>query len=121
MTERTKVDRWMTKICPNILKKLNTYITEYVPCHAICNGASKFEVKQGVHGFTVDLDKIECSCRYWQLPGLPCPHAISCIFFKTNTLGDYVATSYTMEAFRSTYSHYLQPREGTTNWPISNS
>jgi hypothetical protein len=69
----------------------------------------------------INYDKKECSCRYWQLSGLPCPHAISCIFFKTNTLDDYVATSYTIEAFRSTYSHYLQPVEGTTNWPISNS
>jgi hypothetical protein len=76
-------------------------------------------VKQGVHGFTVDLDKKECSCRYWQLSGLPCPHAISCIFFKTNTLDDYVATCYTIEAFRSTYNHCLQPVEGMTNWPVS--
>jgi hypothetical protein len=118
--QRTKSDRWMTKICPNILKKLNAYITESGPCHAICNGASKFEVKQGVHGFIVDLDKKECSCRYWQLSGLPCPHAISCIFFKTNTLDDYVATCYTIEAFRSTYNHCLQPVEGMANWPVSN-
>lgn len=117
--QRAKSDRWKTMICPNILKKLNTYRKESGPCHAICNGAAQFEVKQGDHRFTVDLDKKECSCRYWQLAGLPCPHAISCIYFRTNTMDDYVAGCYSVHAFRSTYNHCLMPVEGMSNWPLS--
>lgn len=92
--QRIKCDRWVTRICPNILKKLNVYIKESGLCHAIFNGESKFEVKNNEHRFTVDLKKQECSYRYWQLSGLPCPHAISCIFFRTNSLDDYVAQCY---------------------------
>lgn len=117
--QRVKVDRWVTRICPNILKKLNAYISESGFCHAISNGESKFEVKHYGHRFTVNLDTKESSCRYWQLSGLPCPHAISCIYFKTNTLDDCIASCYSVSDFRETYNYCLQPMEGMTIWPIS--
>jgi len=40
----TKIHRWNTVICPNILKKVNTYITSSRYCHAVCNGNEKYEV-----------------------------------------------------------------------------
>jgi hypothetical protein len=116
---RLKSDRWLTKICPNILNKMNTYITHSGKCHAICNGAAQFEVMHFDNRFTVDLYNKVCSCRYWQLSGLPCPHAISCIFFKTNCLDDYIAPCYSTESFKKTYAHCLQPVEGMTSWPVS--
>ncbi|XP_066161905.1 uncharacterized protein [Oryza sativa Japonica Group] len=115
--KKTNGARWTTTICLGILKKLNVYINESAFCHAICNGGDSFEVNHHEHRFTVHLDKKECSCRYWQLSGLPCPHAISCIFYKTNKLDDYIAACYSVEAFRSTYDHCLQPLEGMSAWP----
>ena len=115
----TKVDRWPTMICPNILKKLNVYITQSGFCHAISNGNDKYEVVHYDHRWTVDLTTRTCSCRYWQLAGLPCPHAISCIYFVTHCLEDYIAPCFSVSEFRKTYSHYLQPVEGMHNWPIS--
>jgi hypothetical protein len=115
----TKVDRWPTMIYPNILKKLNVYITQSSYCHAISNGNDKYEVVHYDHRWTVDLTARTCSCRYWQLAGLPCPHAISCIYFITHCLEDYIAPCFLVSKFRKTYSHYLQPVEGMHNWPIS--
>jgi hypothetical protein len=88
-------------------------------CHAICNGQDQFEVKQWNNRFIVDLQKKECSCRYWQLFGLPCARAISCIFFKTNNLDDYTAKCYTIEEFHKTCSYCLMLVEGMQNWPKS--
>ncbi|KAF0932675.1 hypothetical protein E2562_011973 [Oryza meyeriana var. granulata] len=115
--QRTISGRWTTSICPSILKKMNVYITESAFCHAICNGADSFEVKHHDNRFTVHLDKKECSCRYWQLSGLPCPHAISCIFFKTNSLDEYIAECYSVKEFKKIYSHCLEPVEGMSSWP----
>ncbi|WVZ53833.1 hypothetical protein U9M48_004722 [Paspalum notatum var. saurae] len=69
--------------------------------------------------FTVDLVKKECSCRYWQLSGLSCPHAISSIYYKTNSLDEYVADCYKVEQFKKIYSHCLEPVEGMHSWPVS--
>jgi hypothetical protein len=58
-SNRSKSLSWNTVICPNILKKMNTYITLYGVCHAICNGQDQFEVKQWNNRFIVDLQKKE--------------------------------------------------------------
>ncbi|XP_006656458.1 uncharacterized protein LOC102711269 [Oryza brachyantha] len=115
--QKTISGKWTTSICPSILKKLNVYITESKFCHAICNGDDSFEVKHHDNRLTVHLDKKECSCRYWQLSGLPCPHAISCILLKTKSLDDYIAECYSVKEFRKIYSHCLEPVEGMSSWP----
>jgi hypothetical protein len=56
-----------------------------------------------------------------QLSGLPCPHAISCIFFKTNKLDDDITQCYKVEEFNKTYSYCLMPVEGMQSWPQSDS
>nr|ABA98502.1 transposon protein, putative, Mutator sub-class [Oryza sativa Japonica Group] len=116
---RTKMEKWIGPICPNILKKLNAYVTEYGFCHAISNGNDKFEVKHHEQRFTVNLQSRTCSCRYWQLAELPCCHAIACIHYKTNSLDEYIASCYSVKAFMSTYEHCLEPVEGIHSWPVS--
>ena len=110
----------MGRICPNIMKKLNSYLKMFGYCHAISNGADKFEVKHWDHRFTVDLQAMTCSCRYWQLSGLPCCHAISSVYFKTNSLDHYIADCYTVKNLRKTYQYWLELVEGQESWPISN-
>ncbi|WVZ87075.1 LOW QUALITY PROTEIN: hypothetical protein U9M48_033767 [Paspalum notatum var. saurae] len=111
--QRAKAEKWMETICPNISKKLHVYIKQ-----SVSNGAKKFEVKHWDHRFTIDLAKKECSCRYWQLSGLPCPHAVSSICFKTNSLDNYVADCYKVDRFNKIYSHCLEPVEGMQSWPV---
>ncbi|GJS62810.1 multidrug resistance-associated protein 5 [Tanacetum coccineum] len=43
--------------------------------HVIPAGGNLYEVRSGSEGFTVDEGKRTCSCRMWQLSGLPCVHA----------------------------------------------
>ena len=88
-------------------------------CHVISNGADKFEVKHWDHRFTVDLQAKTCSCRYWQLSGMPCCHAILSIYFITNSLDEYIADYYSVENLRKTYMHCLEPVESQDSWPTS--
>ena len=88
-------------------------------CHAISNGADKFEVKHWDHRFTVDLQAKTCSCRYWQLSRMSCCHAISSIYFISNSLDAYIADCYSVENLRKTYMHCLEPVEGQDSWPTS--
>ena len=88
-------------------------------CHAISNGADKFEVKHWDHRFTVDLQAKTCSCRYWQLSGMSCCHAISSIYFISNSLDAYIADCYSVENLRKSYMHCLEPVESQDSWPTS--
>jgi hypothetical protein len=118
--QRDKSDRLIGPICPNISKKLNTYIKLSQNCSAIYNGEDRYEVKYfDVHRFTVSLSEKTCSCRYWQLSGLPCPHAVVCIHHKTNSLDDYVAPCFRVSEFKKTYAYCLNPLNGMPMWPKS--
>lgn len=122
----TQMDKWAPNvtICPNITTKLKKSINQSAYCETIFNGKDSYEVKLkewGLeHRFTVKLEDRTCSCRYWQLSGLPCAHAIACIYFHTSCLDDYIAKCYHVEEFRKTYEHCLQLVEGMPAWPISN-
>ena len=122
----TQMDKWSPNviICPNITKKLKKSINQSAYCETIFNGKDSYEVKLkdwGVeHRFIVKLEERTCTCRYWQLSGLPCAHAIACIYFHTRSLDNYIAKCYRVEDFRKTYAHCLQPVEGMPAWPISN-
>jgi len=117
--QREKAQRWTGKICPNIYKKLKLFINLSANCHAIANGLDSYEVKHWEHRFVVNLLEKTCSCRYWQLTGLPCCHAISCIFYKTNCFDDYIADCYSIDHFKRTYEYCLQPVEGMSAWQLS--
>jgi hypothetical protein len=118
---RTRADKWSGHICPNIFKKLKMNIQLSGKCIVLWNGQDGFEVQEREdRKYIVKLQTRECTCRYWQLSGLPCSHAIAAIYKASHKLDDYIASCFTKEAYMKTYQHVLQPVEGAANWPISN-
>ena len=69
--------------------------------------------------YPVDLEDKTCSCRQWQITGLPCIHAL---FFITSISGpagniqQYVHDYYSVAMFRATYAHALPALEGKQQW-----
>lgn len=117
---RARAVNWTGMICPNVFKKLKMNIELSAKCFVLWNGADGFEVQEREDmKYIVNLKKGECTCRYWQLSGLPCCHAISCIYKATQKLEDYIAPCFSKQAYMQTYAHVLQPVEGAANWPIS--
>jgi hypothetical protein len=114
---RTKSGKWTSKICPNILKKLNKYIDLAEHCSAIWNGKSGYEVRQKDKRYIVDIDKRTCSCRYWQLAGIPCAHAITALVMSSKPAEEYIADCYSVEEYKKIYDHCLMPMEGMDQWP----
>ncbi|WVZ54245.1 hypothetical protein U9M48_005070 [Paspalum notatum var. saurae] len=108
---RTKSNTWGTRICPNILKKMNK-------CSAIWNGKDCFEVKEFDKRYKVDIGKRTCSCRYWQLAGIPCAHAITSLFLSSKAPEDYIADCYSVDHYNSIYDHCMLPMEGIHQWPL---
>ena len=53
-----------------------------------------FEVIRDNDKFVVNLDKKTCACRRWDLSGVPCYHAISCIYFAKCAPENYIGDVY---------------------------
>ncbi|CAL5357054.1 unnamed protein product [Camellia sinensis] len=79
-------------LCPNIQKKLEKKKVESSSCIAMWSGASTYQINCfNGQQFVVDLEAHTCSCRKWDLSGIPCPHSISAIYFKHENPKDYAS------------------------------
>ncbi|GJX49878.1 multidrug resistance-associated protein 5 [Tanacetum coccineum] len=73
MNKMRKISRkWNPRVCPNIKKRLEWLKEQQRFWHVIPAGGNFLEVRSGSEGFTVDEGKMTCTCRMWQLLGLPC-------------------------------------------------
>jgi hypothetical protein len=114
---RTKSGKRITKISPNILKKLNKYIDLAQHCLAIWNGKNGYDVRQKDKRYIVDIDKRTCSCRYEQLAGIPWAHAITLLFMSSKRAEEYIADCYSVEKYNKIYDNCLMSMEGMDQWP----
>jgi hypothetical protein len=83
-------------------------------------GTVKLDLKSEIKKwrFTVDLKTNTCSCRYWQVFGIPCAHACAALFKMTEEPNNYVHMCFSIEAYKRTYQHVLQPVEHESAWPV---
>ncbi|XP_031121220.1 uncharacterized protein LOC116024467 [Ipomoea triloba] len=115
--KRSLAERWTGNNCPNVIKKLNENIIGSADWEVVFNGADGYEVKKGRFQFKINLELQSCSCRQWQLTGLPCPHSICAIFHKGHQLDQYIHEWYSKEMYMKTYDHVIQPMNGEQFWP----
>ncbi|RYQ95183.1 hypothetical protein Ahy_B08g090243 isoform B [Arachis hypogaea] len=86
---------------------------------SIYAGRDKYEVTS-IHGgkekFVVDLKNHECSCRKFQLSGIPCAHAMTCIRKMCFNVDNFVANCYKKETYSECYQHVVYPVNGPNLW-----
>ncbi|RYR00138.1 hypothetical protein Ahy_B07g088223 [Arachis hypogaea] len=70
----------------------------------------------GKKKFVVDLRNQECSCRKFQLSGIPCAHAMTCIRKMCFNVDTYVSDYYKKAAYISCYQHVVLPVNGPNLW-----
>ncbi|XP_031116762.1 uncharacterized protein LOC116020425 [Ipomoea triloba] len=118
--QRQKATEWKTLICPTIVKKLKPIEKEAAGYLATQCDHFKFEVGQ-LYGDQqeVDLERKECSCRKWQLTGIPCKHALCAIWKKygKGAVFDYVHPCYSKQTYLEIYSGTINPMAGPPEWP----
>ena len=85
--------------------------------HVIPAGGNVFEVRSGSQSFTIDEPKTTCTCRMWQLSGIPCVHATKVILYINKTLESYVPDWFKTDMYHQTYSNYMKPVDGIDFWP----
>ncbi|XP_018838900.1 uncharacterized protein LOC109004719 isoform X1 [Juglans regia] len=67
-----------------------------------------FEVR-GESVDVVDIDNWDCSCKEWQLTGLPCCHAIAVFECIGRSPYDYCSRHFTVENYCLTYAESIHP------------
>ncbi|GKC85941.1 pentatricopeptide repeat-containing protein, partial [Tanacetum coccineum] len=76
-----------------------------------------FKVRSWSEGFTVDEGKRTCSCRMWQLLGIPCVHATKVIFLINRAPESYVPAWFETDMYYVAYQNFVKPVPGMNFWP----
>lgn len=94
-------------------KKFLTYWEVYV------SGYKEFEVRKLNEGYGVNLETHKCTCRLWDLTGIPCIHAIATYGYLKQDPADGVSKWLTKEAWQNTYAFFIKPVGGQSMWAKS--
>lgn len=86
-----------------IKKMLDLAVKESVGYKVLRDGKENYTVKGKGSSFCVSLKNRSCSCRIWELTGVPCSHAVTTIQESRQNLIDYVAKWFTKETYMRTY------------------
>ena len=98
------------------LEKLKRESNFWTPTWTGDSDGCRYEVKCNNMQLDVNLSAHTCSCRAWQLTGMPCKHAIAAIAFKCEEAENYCHAWLTMSAYRSTYEFFVKPMQSQEFW-----
>ncbi|KAI8548880.1 hypothetical protein RHMOL_Rhmol07G0308400 [Rhododendron molle] len=117
---RDKITKWENCISPNVIKKLEKYKRRVGGCNPIWCGEGHFQIHcPPPEQYSLNLLDHTCSCRRWDLKGIPCVHAIVAITFKNENILDYCHPCYGKETNANIYKGIIYPINGWTMWPSS--
>jgi len=109
-------------ILPHIIKELNEKSRE-LNLEVLECGPHVAEITAlggSAFRFVVNLEDRTCSCREWQVSGLPCKHALAFITALDNgKIEMHVDSYYSIEKFRAAYAQLIPAMIDKTQWPKS--
>ncbi|XP_057809025.1 uncharacterized protein LOC131023500 [Salvia miltiorrhiza] len=112
-------EKFDDRVCLAIKKKIEKLMVNARSCIAHPGLRGKFEVQRLEDKFVVDLGNRSCTCRSWNLTGIPCVHGIAAINYMKHDPLEYVHDCYTVEKYRKAYSYAMEPLNGEKLWPKS--
>lgn len=107
-TRRNESNHWVTRLTPSMHEKLEQEGLKARPLQVLVSSGDKFDV-HGDSIETVDVNRHDCSCKGWQLTGLPCCHAIAVFIWASRDPYDYCSRYFLADSYRLTYSESINP------------
>ncbi|KAI5393728.1 hypothetical protein KIW84_060733 [Lathyrus oleraceus] len=95
-----------------VLEKNKKIIESWTPVWHGDDELAIYGVTNRNETYVVNLKQETCTCRKWDLIGIPCCHAITCIWQNKKQPEEYVSEYYRKTTFHKTYSHIIFPANG---------
>ncbi|KAJ8430139.1 hypothetical protein Cgig2_022313 [Carnegiea gigantea] len=109
------VEKWKNGVGERIEKKLKkTYenMGSVMEVQRFNRGIGEYSVRlSNDRCLVVRLSEGTCSCKWWQLRGLPCVHAMAVIEREKFNVYDYVSPCYKAPMQRTIYMNVIHPME----------
>nr|GMC60104.1 uncharacterized protein LOC109174707 [Ipomoea batatas] len=113
-------DRMMSypfKVCPRILKLIEEGKEKSARFTAYKSVDEIYQVDDdNFKAYKVDLSSRQCSCKRWDLSGIPCTHAIAAIRKKGDLPENHVHACYSVENYLRAYGPAILPIRAQELW-----
>ncbi|CAH1445459.1 unnamed protein product [Lactuca virosa] len=80
------------------------------------SGLNAYEVRNGFHSYGVNLEGMYCTCRLWELFGIPCVHAQATIIYTQQDPTRFINTWFGNDKFLATYNSNILPINDNNMW-----
>ncbi|XP_071916372.1 uncharacterized protein [Coffea arabica] len=105
------------KFCPRIMKRVKKNMDMATQCFPIKSNDDDYEVGCPYgETYCVNIKERMCTCRKWDLTGIPCSHAISAIWIARKDPMDFIDQCYSVEAYLKCYANCILPVNGEHDW-----
>ncbi|XP_047169306.1 uncharacterized protein LOC124837881 [Vigna umbellata] len=108
--------RWTSILVPSAEKRILEAIAD-AHCYQVLRANEvEFEIVSTERTNIVDIRSRECSCRRWQLYGLPCAHAAAALISCGHNAHMFAEPCFTVQSYRMTYSQMINPIPDKSQW-----
>ena len=109
MTRMYGIEKFTSDICPNIMQKFEQLKVDSKSFFAIPSGCYIYEVDNEYEKHVVKLTRKCCTCRVWDLIGIPCKHLVAAIYKNLERPEDYVHACFRKDAYVAAYKEMITP------------
>ena len=115
--QRESVSKWHYPVGKRLFDILqnNRKVALKFQCTKAAGGLFQVTVASG-NAKATNLETRSCSCRSYDPTGIPCGHALACIYYSNLNEYDYVAECYKIETFANQYAGFITPMPGPEHW-----
>ncbi|WMV29052.1 hypothetical protein MTR67_022437 [Solanum verrucosum] len=110
--------RWTEEYCPYSIDLYHDFRMIAQGCQVVANGDLGYEMDEGIDRHIVNLATKKCTCRTWDLTGIPCPYAIKALEHDRLEPLNEMHWWYSKEAYLFVYQPKIQPVMGEKFWKI---
>ena len=110
--KRIGIEKFTNNICPNIVQKFEQLKLDCESFAVVPSGCFIYGVDNKYERHMVNLTRKCCSCRVWDLTGIPCKHGVVAIYKNLEMPEDYVHSCYRKDAYMFAYKEMITPLSG---------
>ncbi|XP_058182429.1 uncharacterized protein LOC131300547 [Rhododendron vialii] len=107
---------WTGSVGSHVKKRLAKAQNASRICTLLYYGGDVYEVIDDGHTFQLNMSTRTCTCREWQVAGIPSRHAVSALTHKKVNIEDGCDPSYKLEAYMQCYGSMIHPIRNQMYW-----
>lgn len=113
---RARSSSWFSFLTPSAEKRIVEAITIASSYQVLRSDEVEFEVLSAERSYIVNIGTRCCSCREWQLYGIPCSHAVAAIASCRKDVYAFTEKCFMVSGYREAYAKGIYPIPRRLEW-----